>query len=445
MSGHRRGGRKLFGKTTLLQDWDKEAEEGAAQYWELFLDLLLVAAASCVADQFKEDESFWNFALFYIILVNGWMLYTHHFTTRFQDASMAHSMLLLVYFCGFGYSSVSVGQEHASAFAAGALVQRSIVLTMLANTAHCLPRARYFCAILAALTAVAMIGLLLAFYGKGDRVVLAGLWVAALVEFLGEVILSNLVDGRRLIPVNIEHSKDRLGSLELIMLGETALSVTITYRELVSRDEGTILHDAENRYFWVLGLSFLLIFMFTLLLFHMQPAPHDHAIRRSRFHGVGLILAHKVLGLALLSVGVSVKLVVEAVLLDEELSAFAYRLMGCSVSAALLVLFGIRRLHYGGKTEFHFGDKLWIQGENPRIDRVAAIWWWTVGLAWLLPLIGLETGVTTHDPLRATALHATLLFLLCLVESSYSHMIEDSLANIPDSGEGENQALLGSH
>ena len=115
MSNHR-GGRKLFGETVLLQDWDKESEgEGAAQYWELFLDLLLVAAASCVADQFKETADFAEFALFYLILVNGWMLYTHHITSRFEDASLAHSMLLFLYMSGFGYSIVNVGYAHASA------------------------------------------------------------------------------------------------------------------------------------------------------------------------------------------------------------------------------------------------------------------------------------------------------------------------------------------
>ena len=50
-------GRRLFGAPVLLQDWDSEAEEGAAQYWELFLDLLLVAAASSLTDDFKENLS----------------------------------------------------------------------------------------------------------------------------------------------------------------------------------------------------------------------------------------------------------------------------------------------------------------------------------------------------------------------------------------------------
>jgi low temperature requirement protein LtrA len=163
-----------------------------------------------------------------------------------------------------------------------------------------------------------------------------GLWVAAGVKFLGELILVSFVERRHLVPVNIEHSKERLGALELIMMGETVLSVTLTYREL---DRDDIIHDALNSFYWVLGLSYMLIFMFTLLFFHLQPAPEEHAFRRSAWHGTLLLLAHKLLGLALLVVGVSVKLVVEAVLLQEELTLFAYRLMGWSVGTASLVLF----------------------------------------------------------------------------------------------------------
>lgn len=82
MSNH--GGRKLFGAPILLQDWDQENEKGdATQYWELFLDLLLVAAASALADQFKNDQDFFGFVVYFLILINSWNLYTHHITTRF--------------------------------------------------------------------------------------------------------------------------------------------------------------------------------------------------------------------------------------------------------------------------------------------------------------------------------------------------------------------------
>jgi hypothetical protein len=292
---------------------------------------------------------------------------------------------------------------------------------------------------LAILVGFAMIGLGVACWG-GETMARTGLWIAAIAESVGEAIMSIFVEGRRLVPVNIEHSKDRLGALKLVMLGETASSVTITYREV--RED--IVLGAENDYYWVLGLSFLLIFMFTLLIFHIQPAPSEHAFRRSLYHGVGLLLAHKILGLCLLAVGVSIKLVVYAVLLKEELAMFGYRLMGWGSGSALFLLLLIRYLHHGGKTEIHFHNKVWVHGQNPGIDRVAALWWSTTAIAWLLPIVGIATGVTTRDPLSATAMHAALVFLLCLIESFYSHTIEVALSNLPDA-EGERQPLVGSH
>lgn len=437
MSG-RSGGRRLFGAPILLQDWDSEAEESAAEYWELFLDLLLVAAASSLADQFKDDQDFWSFALYFFILVNGWYLYAHHITTRFQDASLTHSLVLFGYIIGFGVAIVNVGAP--AQFAVGALVQRISVLVMLAQIAHFIPRARFFCGALASLIGFAMVGLLVAASTSSDKYAKSGLWMAALIELFGESLFIFVLRGPRLVPVNIEHTKERLGALELIMLGETALSVTITYREL---DQEGIIGNAKTRYYWVLVLSFLLIFMFCLLYFHLEPKPQNHAIRRSRMHGILLMILHKLLGLALLTMGTSVKLVVEAVILQEETtSKFVYRCLGWGVGAALLILFIIRYLHFGGRSELNFGNKVLVFGQHPNLDRILNIWWFQVAIAWPIPFIGIATGVTTRDPLVSMALHAGLLFVLCVVESFYSHTLEDKVAVQCPTREGERQPLV---
>lgn len=435
----RGGGRKLFGAPVLLQDWDREAEEGAAQYWELFLDLLLVAAASALADNFKEDHEFASFALYFFVVVNGWNLYTHHITTRFEDASLAHSLVLFAYFYGFGLAIVNVGDP--AAFAAGALLQRVTILLMLASIAHCLPRARYFCAALGSLTSVTAAILLVSVSAPLETVQVGALWAAALLELLAEVLMLSCLSGARLIPINIEQSKERLGALELIMLGETALSVTISYREM---DPQEIERVTKIRYYWVLGLCFLLIFMFCLLYFHMQPPPADHAFRRSRFHGTLLLVLHKILGLALLAMGTSVKLIVEDVILEEDAdSRFAYHLLGFGVGTALFLLYIMRYLHFGGRSELHFGSKILVYGEYADLDRIASIWWWTVFCAWPLPFIGIATGCTTRDPLESVALHALLLFALCVTESFYSHTLSDALeTRTPRRREGEEQPLL---
>jgi hypothetical protein len=66
-----------------------------------------------------------------------------------------------------------------------------------------------------------------------------------------------------------------------------------------------------------------------------------------------------------------------------------------------------------------------------------------MGTVWLVPVCGIATGVTTRDPLTATTLHATLLFVLSVVESAYSHTIHDALSDLSNS-DGERQLLVDS-
>jgi low temperature requirement protein LtrA len=424
---HHNSGRQLFGAPILLQDWDKEAEgEGAAQYWELFLDLALVAAASAVADQLLENQSahgIQEFIVLFLIIINGFMLYSHHITTRFEDSSLAHSMVLFVYLLGFGLAIVNASFEDAPAFAVGALMQRVAILFMLGVIGYNLPRARYFCCVLSLVILLSTAGLCVTIFAN-ETLAIGGLWEAALVEFLAEVVLSRCVEGRLLVPINIEQSKERLGAFELIMLGETVLSVTITYREL--KTHGKV--QDKTQYYWVLGLSFLYIFMFVLLFFHMQPTPCEHAFRRSRLHGTSIFLLHKVLGLFLLAGGVGIKLVVVAVISDEPLSVFASRLMAYSTSGALLTLLFMRMLHYAGKKDIVVGAHILRTGVNPTLDRLIKIWWWTVGVAWMIPIVGLWTGLTAEKPLVATSVYSGLLFVLCVVESAYTHILNSILA-----------------
>lgn len=362
-------------------------------------------------------------------MMNGWILYSHHYSTRFKDASLAHSLVLFVYVFGFGVSIVNVGFEDQTQFVVGALIQRFAIFIMLAITGHSLPRARYSCKVIGLLTIVAVTGLCVAL-SANETVSRVGLWAAALAELTGEIFLVSCTDLRSFVPINIEQSKERLGALELVMLGETVLSVTLQYRE--GRNETTV---TTSFYYWVLGLSFLLIFMVTLLYFHMQPEPGEHAFRRSRFHGTACMVVHKILALALLAVGVSIKLIAEDVLTNEPLSPQAAQLMGGGVGVFLLLLFFLRYLHYGGKPAIHFGHKVLRSGEHPDLDLVATAWWSTVGFAWVLPFLGIATGTTMKSPVAAIAWHAIYLFVLCVLESTFSHKIEDGLSHETSAGE----------
>jgi len=79
-------------------------------YWELFSDLLLVAAASSIAENLEEEPNFkgWiKFAILYFIFINGWLLYVHHYNTRFVDSSLAHCLTLFFYYLGMAGSIVN--------------------------------------------------------------------------------------------------------------------------------------------------------------------------------------------------------------------------------------------------------------------------------------------------------------------------------------------------
>jgi low temperature requirement protein LtrA len=128
--------RKIYGPPVLLQDWDSEAGELGAAYWELFLDLLLVAAASAIADDLREDPTMANFAEFivvYGIVINCWVMYVCHITTRFEDGTLLHTLNLFVFLVGFAYCVVNADYDTASQFSLGAIVSRVALLIMVVN------------------------------------------------------------------------------------------------------------------------------------------------------------------------------------------------------------------------------------------------------------------------------------------------------------------------
>jgi hypothetical protein len=249
----------------------------------------------------------------------------------------------------------------------------------------------------------------------------------------------NFLGGRRMVPINIDQTKERLGAMELVMLGESVLSVCMIYRELMAEKDEEAKEEQESMhspiiwgihpYYYVLVHSFLLIFMLLLLYFHMQPSPADHAFRRSRLHGTAVFLLHKILGLAYLAVGTSIKLVVESVLLNEPLVSAAHFLMGYGVGASILILFGMRWMHYGGRSHINFGDKCMHFGVNPRLDNLASMWWTTICIAGILPLIAVATKWTLKfDAVTLTAIHAWFVFFLVLLETFFSHSLQEGAA-----------------
>ncbi|KAL7577318.1 hypothetical protein ACA910_002056 [Epithemia clementina (nom. ined.)] len=470
-------GRRLFGGVILLQDWgdrrhheDVENEEnGAPRYWELFTDLLLVAAASSMADGFQESQSWWGlweFVVLYSAIVHGWLLYTHHYTSRFLEPSLFHSaVLLFLYLLGMAGTIVNASLETASTFSLGVLLQRGAFVIMMIHVAVCLPRAQWFAGMLTGVVIVTMLvflvtavfprededdheeeedmsallqkDIMLFFYGEErgmeeetkshdrHRFTLVCWTFAAIVDFSTELCMIGILSKERLVPVNIDHSKDRIGVLILVMMGETVISATMSYRSYVEHGIDAATNQALYQ---VLVFSFLLVFMFTLLYFHIQPHPDDHAFRRSRLTGWLAFVLSKILGLTLLIVGVCIKLAVHAVANQTTIPRFGQSLLTAAVSGSLFLLVALRACHYGGRMP---------RPSHPfHIKCILYFWWIFMLLACIVPMMTMgESWVWSpwqshHDaeaggaPIPPLAASSVWLTIVCLVDSCFTHFID---------------------
>jgi hypothetical protein len=382
----------------------------------------MVAAASAVADGLKENPTasgINEFIVLYLIFVNGWFLYTHHITTRFEDSSFLHAMILFIFILGNAIYIVNASFETAQALAVGALLQRVSIMMIILSICLCIPRARAMGILFAQVTTVTMVFYFLTVVFPERAGIF--LWIAVLIELFSEFIMAFSLRRADMIPINIEHTKDRMGILLLVMLGETVISATIEYRRLTEEEEIENLSD----YYWILFWALVLVFFYTLLFFAMTPPPAFHAFRRSRLHGCTLIVVQKILCGCVLAVGAGVKLTIEAVTKQEELTDFCIDLMSLSVGYSLLLLFCLRALHYLG---------IIPTGSEPAFAlRLMYIWWLVFAFSSLLPFLGIVLRV--RDPVTSIAMYATLLFGVCFVESTFTHILEPYL--IQDAKEEE--------
>jgi low temperature requirement protein LtrA len=419
-------GRKLTGQAVLWQDWDEEAEEAEVGYWELFTDLLMVAACSAIADGLKEKESwdaFIEFTLLYMIVVNSWLLYTHHYSSRFEESSLTHTFVLLFFLLGMASSVVNAGYETASMFSLSVIWQRVAVLCMIVPIVFRLPRASYFCKSMSTVVVVSI-----CLYGvaavKPQWAPVFWALAAAFEHFL-ELWLPQFISREQLVPVNIDHTKDRLGVLVLVTMGETVISSTMTYRELAKEDE--IKPENASSFYWVLTLSFVLVFMFTLMFFNGQPAPKDHALRRSRVRGASLLVLNKTLGLPLLMIGVSIKLAVDAVAKGEEMSEFGASILALGVGSSMTILLAMRACHYAGILPRAI--------DPPHVVRIMYFWWAIMGVSVILPFL----FIGIRDPVAALATQSGLLVSIVLIEAWITHVLQ---GHVDQEYKEEHSALL---
>jgi len=291
------------------------------------------------------------------------------------------------------------------------IFQRVAFIALMVQAARSIPSAKDFIVLLIGWICVSCLLFLAAALLPEEYVGIV--WsLAAAWEFFIEIGMVSLLQGTKLIPINIDHTNERLSVLVLIMLGETVITSTITYKSYAAEAE----EQAKTReYYTVMTLSFLLMFMYILLFFNQQPAPKDHGMRRSRLAGISLMLLVKLLGLSLLTMGACMKLSVNAVIEGKALSPFISNGFRVSVGMSLVLLLAMRICHYGGK--------LPRSTDPPHIRRLTNVWWGMFALGCFVPFV---TPVSL-SPTTELAWPSGLAFVLCLIDSLFTHVLEDYL------------------
>jgi hypothetical protein len=87
---------------------------------------------------------------------------------------------------------------------------------------------------------------------------------------------------------------------------------------------------------------------------------------------------------------------------------YVIRLQGISVGSGLLLLFGIRVLHHGGRRDLQFGEYILHVGDDPTSDIVVNIWWWALAIASLVPFF---MSFVMKGPVLLMSSNAVLLFV----------------------------------
>ena len=167
-----------------------ETETTTKCYWELYIDVILIAASISINNVMleaaatsvtSEDQAssihdyssslllhgFVQFSLLYFSIMNSWYLYSHHYTSRFVgESSKIQSMLVACYvigmllstiYCNDGGNSVNhqhdhdddyMYMRHVQGFSISMIIQRVSIFVMVARVAIHIPQVSPLCAFL---------------------------------------------------------------------------------------------------------------------------------------------------------------------------------------------------------------------------------------------------------------------------------------------------------
>ncbi|RHY33402.1 hypothetical protein DYB32_001658 [Aphanomyces invadans] len=400
--------RTFMSHPTLSANWSGEYEEKSAEWFELFLDLIVVAACSNVTEKLKEDLTPYGLVHFVVLTsmyTSSWTLYTS-FHARFNEKSLLHYLWLYVWFAGLG--GMVLAGEPSTAFTIGLILIRIAQLLMYTTVYVLLPQSR-------CTTKVDMVFVVFSVVTLCTTFVFPEAWTVPL--YAGVLVWEGIVrfvaaaqgwlqtkDSIR-IPLNIDHFNERVGCMVMVALGEAVVSTIINFKD------PSLL---TARFFFMMQLGLLVIFTMAMFYFAIQPPREFHAMRRSVYAGITFSWLHLCLYPTLLVIGVSLKLITDAVVADERLeSTHMWWLFG-SLSAALTNMLFIRLAHYGGRHP--------APTDPDCVKTIKYTWWVVAGVAPVVPLV-LGAGLQgffgdTVDPIYALLVAATFNVSFVILETA---------------------------
>mmetsp|Transcript_3014 Transcript_3014/g.5670 ORF Transcript_3014/g.5670 Transcript_3014/m.5670 type:complete len:470 (+) Transcript_3014:270-1679(+) len=413
------GFRKLWSVPIVTAEWNTEYEERSADWWELFVDLIIVAAATNVADTLKEDMS-WHglvwFCIVFSLFFSGMNLYSQY-TTRYLDTSLLHSFFLFLYLYGTAVMVVNANVEYARTFCVGMLIQRAAVCLMQGGVFVLLARAKKHASIECFILLTSMTAILIGRFVDTDRgyaVVLIFLAVWENFYYLF-IVLFVRIKHSELVPINIDHYADRLGAMVMVVLGESIVSAIINYNKLSESQRTT-------EYYEAMALTLLLTYAVGLIYFSLQPPRDLHALRRHSYSGIGFLLLHMVLAISLLAMGVGIKFIIDAVINPDSEESYLSRdqvwLFFGSLGIALISMILIRVLHFWGRPSPH---------DPPLMKQIKSGWWGGFFILMWTPLLcgyfTLKASPDAVDPFTMLGLAVTCVFGIGIIETIITHIL----------------------
>lgn len=417
--------RLLYGVPQQAADYDEEYDERAAQWFELFVDLILVVAWTNVTDALYDSEhgivrSLFLFWLSVNLVQAAWLKYMEY-QTRFIDESFVHTLQLFVFILGLAGMAIHVGDpEAATEFTVSMLMQKIPVIGMCASTAFFSKRARQHMTCKACILAVSasICAVVVYMQPRAYKPFVLCAWTLVIaLEVPSTMYIRLLIVGvvgshrAKMVPINIDHVVDRTNAFIMITLGESLLSSMLKYGSLPAEARTSKLYAC---------MAFVLVISFSigLLYYNIQPPRHESAFRRSAVRGLLVYYTTFTLAPAILLVSVGVKYCMHAAVAAEgQVTSAETWMLYVSIALVLHLIFWLRVGHYWGVEP---------QQSDPSVVKKVKYLWWAVFAAWPIVPLCIAAVAVKHifvDPAWNLGVAAGAVVGLVLAETSLTTLL----------------------